>query len=106
MDGAPSPFSPSPPSRNLIGNWILSWSLILGRCYYYTFTILQLSEAYRLQKYKYTKNITVLYRLGASTTSLVTFLKGQSNEIFDLQFFSSFKPALASGQGVKYFGFS
>ena len=105
MDGAPSPFSPSPPSRNLIGNWILSWSLILGRCYYYTFTILQLSEAYRLQKYKYTKNITVLYRLGASTTSVVTLLKGQSNEIFDLQFFLIIQTSLGFWPRGKIFGF-
>ena len=30
-------------------------------------------------------------------------LKGQSNEIFDLQFFSSFEPALATDQWVKIF---
>ena len=30
-------------------------------------------------------------------------LKGQSNDIFDLQFFSSFKPALATDQWVKIF---
>ena len=30
-------------------------------------------------------------------------LKGQSNEIFDLQFFSSFEPAWATDQGVKIF---
>ena len=29
--------------------------------------------------------------------------EGQSNEIFDLQFFSSFEPALASDQWVKIF---
>ena len=31
------------------------------------------------------------------------YLKGQSNEIFDLQFISSFEPALASNQWVKIF---
>ena len=31
------------------------------------------------------------------------FLKGQSNEIFELQFVSSFKPAWASDQWVKLF---
>ena len=30
-------------------------------------------------------------------------LKGQSNDIFDLQFFSSFEPALATDQWVKIF---
>ena len=30
-------------------------------------------------------------------------LKGQSNEIFDLQFFSSFQPACATDQWVKIF---
>ena len=33
----------------------------------------------------------------------VLMLKGQSNKIFDLQFFSSIKPALATGQWVKIF---
>ena len=32
-----------------------------------------------------------------------TFLKGQSNEIFDLNFFSSFEPACATDQWVKTF---
>ena len=36
-------------------------------------------------------------------TSEPECLKGQSNEIFDLQFFSSFKPALATDQWVKIF---
>ena len=31
------------------------------------------------------------------------FFKGQSNEIFDPQYFSSFEPAWATDQWVKYF---
>ena len=31
------------------------------------------------------------------------YLKGQSNEIFDLQFFSKFEPACATDQRVKIF---
>ena len=34
---------------------------------------------------------------------LLVHLKGQSNEIFDLQCFSSFEPALATDQWVKIF---
>ena len=33
----------------------------------------------------------------------IVMLKGQSSEIFDLQFFSSFEPALATDQWVKIF---
>ena len=36
---------------------------------------------------------------------IVNFLKGQSNEIFDLLFFSSFQPAWATDQWVKIFSY-
>ena len=41
--------------------------------------------------------------LQGSLVSRDYFFKGQSNEIFDPQYFSSFEPAWATDQWVKYF---
>ena len=45
----------------------------------------------------------VLYNKIFCTSVYSTYLKEQSNEIFDLQFFSSFEPAWATDQWVKIF---
>ena len=39
----------------------------------------------------------------ADRTFLIDFLKGQSNEIFDVQFFSLFEPVWVTDQWVKIF---
>ena len=72
----------------------------------YTVTIYTNHQRQGCSATRYTVTIyTNHQRQGCSATRYTLCaavpLKGQSNEIFDQQFFSSFEPALATGQWVK-----
>ena len=74
----------------LVGAWLLSTTLYCRRCSPKTTMHLLFKDKMLLSKITHLQLVT-------------PSLKGQSNEIFDLQFFSPFEPAWSTDQWVKIF---